>query len=465
MKKIHEIRQGLTDLVAASPAAGGGARPAHRYVHLWRFCARRLHDNNVMAMSAALSFRTIFALIPTIIVAFLAMKSLGVVEDSKRMLRDFLDRTGLTQITYVERSAPGEAAPEQPDAAGGPEITVAEKVESLVDKVESQLTVGRLGPVTGIVLVWTALTLLTTVERSLNRIFGAPRPRSLARRILTYWSAVTLGPLALALVSRVGGDVFAAGRNVPVLEWTLGPLGWIMPVAVGILLLAGLYTVMPNTQVRFLAALEGAALAVPVWLAVKWGFSMYVDHVGRHSLYGAMGLIPLFLMWLNVSWWIFLLGAEVSYVAANLPRLLRAEQDGDRPITPWHHLAGALVVARAQLAAGGPVEAGDVAKALGLPSGPAETVMVRLCELGVLVRVAGDGPVRCVLALPASRIPVAEVLRTDRLAAGEAPAAGDPEIAAMVADVRRRSEAGVAGLTVADLVEPSGGRNLGRCGS
>ncbi len=459
MKKIHEIRQRVTDLVAASPAAGGGARPAHRVVHLWRFCARRLHDNNVMAMSAALSFRSIFALIPTIIVAFLAMKSLGVVEDSKRMLRDFLDRSGLTQIAYVERSAPGEATPEgpdAPDAAEGPQITVAEKVEALVDKIESQLTVGRLGPVTGIVLVWTALTLLTTVERSLNRIFGAPRPRSLARRILTYWSAVTLGPLALALVSRVGGDVFAAGRNIPVLEWTLGPLGWILPVAAGILLLAALYTVMPNTQVRFLAALEGAAVAVPVWLVAKWGFSMYVEHVGRQSLYGALGLIPLFLMWLNFSWWIFLLGAEVAYVTANLPRLLRAQQDGDRPITPWHHLAGALVVARAQRTAGGPVEAGDVAKALGLPSGPAETVIVRLCDMGVLVRVAGDGPMRCVLAMPASRIAVAEVLRTDRPAAAEAPAAGDPEIAAMVADVRRRSEAGVAGLTVADLVDRAG---------
>lgn len=454
MRLLDSLRQRVTNLLTAPLAElGSWARLARGQVHVWRYCIRRLHQNNVMAMSAALSFRTIFALVPMIIVAFLAMKSLGVVEDSKQMLRDFLDRSGLSQITYVEAAAPGARPAGAPDAVADHRITVAEKVEALVDGVEKQLTVGRVGPISVALLIWTALTLLTTIERSLNRIFEAPRSRSLARRILIYWSAVTLGPLILVTVSRVGGDLIEAVRNLPVLEWTLGPLGWVAPILVGVILLAGLYAVMPNTPVRFRLALKGAILAVPLWAVAKWGFSLYVEYVGSRSLYGALGLIPLFLMWLNFSWWIFLFGAEVSHATANVSRLLRADVDADHPPTPWHYLAAALAVARAQADGEGPVASKDVAGALSLPPQAAEAILGGLCESAVLVRVAGDGPLRCVLALPAGRIPVSQIL-----AAG-CPDAGDPgraadesDIARAVADVRRRTEAGVAGLTVADLL-------------
>ncbi|MBE3068843.1 MAG: YihY/virulence factor BrkB family protein [Planctomycetes bacterium] len=455
MKLFDSLRQRVTNLLTAPLAElGSWARLARGQVNLWRYCIRRLHQNNVMAMSAALSFRTIFALVPMIIVAFLAMKSLGVVEDSKQILRDFLDRSGLSQITYVEAAAPGATPPETPDTVGNDRrITVSEKVEALVEGVEKQLTVGRVGPISVALLIWTALTLLTTVERSLNRIFEAPRSRSLARRILIYWSAVTLGPLILVTVSRVGGDLIEAVRNLPVLEWTLGPLGWVAPILVGVLLLAGLYAVMPNTPVRFRLALKGAVLAVPLWAVAKWGFSLYVEHVGRHSLYGALGLIPLFLMWLNFSWWIFLFGAEVSHAAGNVTRMLRANVDGDHPPTPWHYLAAVLAVARAQADGESPVASKDVAGALGLPPQAAEAILGGLCESAVLVRVAGDGPLRCVLALPAGRIHVSQVLAASS-PDGDDPgrAAEESDIARAVADVRRRTGAGVADLTVADLL-------------
>src|SRR5262245_24608837 len=90
------------------------ARFVHFQVKLWRFCAARLHRNNLLAMAAALSFRTIFALIPTLVLAFLVAGALGVLEDSKGSLRSFLEASGFSQIAALPDA--NDAEPAQPHA-------------------------------------------------------------------------------------------------------------------------------------------------------------------------------------------------------------------------------------------------------------------------------------------------------------------------------------------------------------
>ncbi len=485
MQIFDELHRRVKNLLTAPLAElGSWARFARGQVTLWRYCARRLHENNVMAMSSALSFRTIFAMVPLVIVAFLALKSLGVVEDSKTYLRDFLDRFGLAQITYTE---PGQA-PAPPDGEGAPSpeqgeppappppredaqlpgtppydvpqrISVAEKIESVVEKAEKRLTLGTVGPVTVVLLVWTALTLLTTMERSLNRIFEAPRARGFARRTLIYWSAVTLGPLIIVVAVQLGGGLVEAVRYVPVLRWTLGPIGWIAPFVVGVLVVGSLYTLMPNTRVQFRRALEGAVLAIPFWGVARWGFAVYVDRVGVTSIYGAMALIPLFLLWLNLSWWIFLFGAQVAHAAANVEQLMRADAERDTTLTAWHDLAAVVAVARAQAARGRAVSPAEVAEALACPEGRAEVLLRRLADADILLRAPppdektdGEGAERVALAVPPDRLPVARVLAIHCPDGDVASDTGDAEVSRVVADARRRAEAGIEGLTVADLL-------------
>jgi len=470
MKSLDEVRHRIRNLLTAPQAElGSWARFARGQITLWRYCMRRLGENNVQAMSSALSFRTIFALVPLVIVAFLALKSLGVVEDSKVWLHDFLDQSGLTHITYStgNEGGPAEeggASPvppvvESPDPAGTapytvPEqITVAEKIESVVDYAESQLTVGRVGPLSAVLLVWTALTLLTTIERCLNRIFEAPRARGLARRILIYWSVVTLGPVLLVTAVELGGRLVDSVRNVPVLAWTLGPIGWVAPFVMGVLFLAALYALMPNTHVSFRRALEGAVLAVPIWAVFRWAFALYVERVGSQSLYGALGLLPLFLLWLNLSWWIFLFGAQVAHAAANVQRLMRARQDAEGPVTPWHDLAAVLAIAQTQETLGGAATPADVAQALAWPEARAEALVGRLAEAGVLIRSETGPETRCGLAVTPDRLPVARVLHLRWADAEEqADPDGGASVARAVAHVRRQAEAGIDHLTVADMM-------------
>jgi hypothetical protein len=259
--------------------------------------------------------------------------------------------------------------------------------------------------------------------------------------------------LVIVVAVRLGGGLVESVRNVPVLSWTLGPIGWIAPFVVGVLVVAALYTLMPNTQVSFRRAMEGAVLAVPIWAVARWAFALYVDHVGSQSLYGAMGLIPLFLLWLNLSWWVFLFGAQVSHAAANVQRLMRADADRDAHLTAWDDLATVLAVARTQAESGGPVGPVEVAGALACSQTQAETRLRRLTATDVvLFAEPEDAPDRVALAVSPDRLPVARVLGIHSLD-GEAVAPdGDAAVTRAVAGARRRAEAGIEGLTVGDLL-------------
>ncbi|HOF18533.1 MAG TPA: hypothetical protein PK082_06460, partial [Phycisphaerae bacterium] len=97
-----KLRRRVGNLLAApGEELGSWARLAQYQFHLWRFCLRRLREHNAMAMSAALSFRTIFALVPTLVLAFLALRAAGVMGDARQSLRDLMERGGLTQIALV----------------------------------------------------------------------------------------------------------------------------------------------------------------------------------------------------------------------------------------------------------------------------------------------------------------------------------------------------------------------------
>ena len=454
MKVIDSIKTRLTRLLTApGEELGSWARFVRFQIHLWRHCARRLGENNAMAMSSALSFRTIFALVPALILALLVLRTFGVAADSKQVMRELFRHSGLSQLTYAESRRPSDDDPwaipiMQPQDSS---VTVAETIESLVDRVEKQLTLGRLGPIGAVLLIWTALTLLTTIERSLNRVFGAPRSRSLLRRLLLYWSVVTLGPVLLMSAGYLGNKIAASFGNHPALSWTVGAIGWVGPIVVGILLLAALYSMMPNTQVRFRVAVEGALVAIPLWLVAKWGFAQYVEHVGRRSLYGAIGLLPLFLMWLNLSWWIFLFGAEVAHTAANLSRMVSADRDERVILTPWHVLAAVLAVARSQSLGRGPAAVEKISTAANLGYDVTERLLGRLTAEGILCHVA-DETGQFVLARPAAKIPVAEILRIGSAEiAGERARSGG-EVDRAVAEVRRRIEADVEHLTIEDAL-------------
>ena len=465
MEWLQAVRQRVVRMLASpGEELGSWARFVRFQVRLWTFCARRLRKNNALAMSSALSFRTILAMVPAIVLGVVVLKSFGALGDTRQALRNGLRRSGLAKIAVVV--APRESGPAgtQPSSRPGQTVSVADEIERVVTHVEAQLTFGRLGPVGVALLIWSALTLLTTMERSLNRIFGAPRSRGIARRVMLYWSAMTLGPVAWFLAN------YAAGLTAPWFAssgrwgWVLAAVGWAQPVLVGIVLLVALYVLMPNTKVSVRSALGGAMVALPLWLLAKWGFGVYVrELVGTGNLYGSLGLLPLFLLWLNLSWYLFLFGAQIAHTAANLDDLTRAERAERTGFGPWELLGAALAVARAFTSG---VSAGveHVAGALGVSRASARALLDRLAAEGVLCPTRQKRQTVYVPSRDLARLRVAEVMEFAASTDEHHPAAPPAgELDRLVGRVRHMAGRALADMTLADLLaedapaEPGGG--------
>ncbi len=179
----------------------------------------------------------------------------------------------------------------------------------------------RLGVVGLAVLVLTALSLVLTIDKTLNGIWRVQRRRPLARRVLIYWAVMTLAPLLLAaslslssyVLSASGGLVAAMPGGVrlalDITEFALLSVG-----------LMALYRFVPNTSVRRGHAWAGGIFAALGIEAAKRLLAFYIGTVPTYSaIYGAFATFPILLVWIYVAWVVVLLGAVV---AAYLPSLL-----------------------------------------------------------------------------------------------------------------------------------------------
>jgi membrane protein len=462
-------------IVSPGQELGRGARFVQFQLRLWYFCARRLRQNNAMAISAALSFHTIFAMVPTIALAVVVMKPFGGLDSGKGRLREMLDQAGLGLIRLTgapgedgasstrpagTQPAAGDPAPTHGGDGGQPVATATDKVMEVVDLLQSKLTFGRLGPIGLVLLIWAALTLMTTMERALNRVFEAPSSRGMGRRTLLYWAVLTLLPVAFYLVEvlshALAGFFQHAGGW---LAWFFLLLGWAQPVVVGVLLLAAVYVLLPNTKVSPRAALGGAVVAFPAWLVARWAFSLYLTKVvGANPLYGSLGLVPLFLMWLNISWLLLLFGAELAHTAANVGKLSLAEQQAERPLLgPWELLAAAVAVAERFAGGAGASPVSQVAGRLNVSPGAAGALLDRLAERHILCRVDRPDEPAYVPARSLDTIDVADFLsfaESPDLPSADVPGQGD--LAAVIAKVRATAGESLAGVSLMDLVRGKG---------
>lgn len=454
MKTIRELRTRLERLLTApGEELGRFARFLRFQLQLWRFCARRLKENNATAMSAALSFRTIFAAVPVLVLAFLVLRSAGVLGDPQEALHNVLQQAGLEHIQIASEPAAAETQPVIDEAPPREEVSAAEWLGRLVDRVESQLTLGRVGPVGVVLLVWTSVSLLTTLERSLNRIFEAPRSRSLGRRALMYWSVLTLIPLLLVAASYAGRQASAAVVELSFGSAILVFVGWIGPILVGLFVLAAIYKLVPNTRVSVRAAVGGAIIALPLWLVAKWGLSLYISSlVTRGHIYGTLGLLPLFLIWVNASWLIFLFGGQLAYTAANLRRMESAELAERMMPGPSDLLATALAVTGPYETGRGPVSLEQVCDDLDLPAETTRRLLDRLVHGHVLCPVGDEDSELYIPARPAATIDVLEVMEMGSGRRGS-KAGQSREIRRILEGVRRQTEASLGGVTLADLLK------------
>lgn len=261
------------------PAIGGP-------VGFVRGVGQRLSGVGLAGTAAALSFTTVLGLVPLFTVAFVYVARFPLFERFQSAFERFL----------VRHLLPGTGTAIRP----------------YLDEFTAKA--GNLQGVGILIVVITAVLLVATVEKEINAIWGTQRPRSMVRRIAIYTVGVTLGPLAIGAAVYSTNWLMEASLSADlVTKPEASALATPIAISLATLVFTLFYVVLPARRVPWLAGLAGGLVAALAFEAAKRGFVLYVTNVPTYQrVYGAVAIVPLFLIWIFVSWIVVLFGAAVT---------------------------------------------------------------------------------------------------------------------------------------------------------
>jgi membrane protein len=369
-----------------------------RFIYdLGRHGARQLQHDRAPQMAGALAFRTLFALLPVLVVGTVIIRAFRGYADLQAQLESFFAAYGLDQLTISGNT-------ENPAVAGG--TSLADWLMGLIKNVET-INLAAIGWVGVAVVIYAAIGLMVTIEKSFNIIYRAPEGRSWPRRLTVYWTVLTLGPGAIVAAMWVSGGLesfFATHggwwsffKAAPVL-WNYLAL-WMVTFAI--------YKLVPHTNVTLRPALFGALLAaVLLELGQRLLGVYFAKAVSFSQLYGSLGLIPVFMFWVYVMWLIVLFGLEVSATLQMLGGRRRLEEiearDQTGLVDPTSVLLVMQLIAR-RFEHSRPTTAREVADEVSLPEATVVKMIERLVAAGFLHRLDRDDAA-VTLALPPDQV-------------------------------------------------------------
>jgi membrane protein len=282
----------------------------------------------------------------------------------------------------------------------------------------------RLGSAGLFLLVATALALVLTIDRTLNGLWRVRKARPLGQRLLIYWTALTLGPLALGVSLSVTSYALSASKGlVGALPGGVNLLLWLIEFGLLALSMAALFRYVPNTSVRWRHAWAGALFVAVGFEAAKKVLAWYVVLVPTYSvLYGAFATVPILLLWIYLGWVIVLLGAVIAAYAPSLQmRVVR------RAPTPGYRFELALGLlqrlAEARGASPHGLSMGGLAEALRADPLQLEPVIELLAQIDWVQRLDEAGDARLVLLCDPARVALAPLVDRLLLAPGASSAA------------------------------------------
>lgn len=204
-----------------------------------------------------------------------------------------------------------------------------EVAEKVIGFAQSLLGNSRGGLIAGVgvaVLFWTVIKLLGNIESSFNNIWGIKTSRTWRRKFSDYLSVMLVCPVLLIMASSV--TVLITSQVTLLVEKLsfLGPLAdgiiltlKFLPYAVIWIVFTFLYFFMPNTKVKVKACLVAGVIAGTIYQVLQWGYITFQVGVANYgAIYGSFAALPLFLVWMQLSWLVVLFGAEVSFAEQNV---------------------------------------------------------------------------------------------------------------------------------------------------
>ncbi|MFH7321208.1 YihY/virulence factor BrkB family protein [Desulfurivibrio sp. D14AmB] len=328
-----------------------GARDLLRVIMIF---IREFDRDRIPLRAAALTFTIMLSLVPTLALGTAVLKGLGAGDQMRQAAHRFIDQmesaTTLWEIPPLEKepaAAPekSEQATAEPGQALGSATHLRQAIDQIFDYVD-RTDFATLGAFGVIGLVVAVVVVLGSIERSMNAIWHTETSRPMGRRVMDYLALMVLLPLAINLTFATEATLQSETLRqrffifLPVggtEEFLLG----LMPLLLLTLTFTILYRFLPNTRVKTTPALIGGLFGAIAWLVVQGIYLKLQIGVARYNaIYGSFATLPLFLIWLQVCWIIFLSGAEMAFAvqARHTYRL------SDREISPVIRLTLAFAV-------------------------------------------------------------------------------------------------------------------------
>jgi membrane protein len=251
---------------------------------MFLFARRRLREESLQQVAGSLTFTTVFALVPLLTIALAIFTTFPMFQALRQGLEAY----------FVQSVMPKQ---------------IATPILNNLTMFAAKAT--RLSAVGAVALVLTSVAMMGTIERVFNRIWRVKAERSWARRILVYWAILTLGPVLVGVSLSMSTHVYMATSDLVGAVPVLGALVYaVLSLAVTAAAFTLMYVVVPNRLVDWRDALWGGLMAALFFELAKRGFAVFITKFPTYSrIYGTLAALPLFLLWIYLSWMITLIGA------------------------------------------------------------------------------------------------------------------------------------------------------------
>ncbi len=329
-------------------------------------------DHRIQLRASALTFYSLLSIVPVAAMVFGIAKGFGFKTRLENELNKMIsEREELADVlTYVQEFA-----------------------NSMLDNINGGVIAG-----VGLVfLFWSVMKLLGNIENSFNVIWQIRKSRAFARKFADYLSIMLIAPVLFFLSSTITVYLGNIAGSESIIGENLGPLLMfvvkLMPYLLIFLLFTLLYVIMPNTKVQFKYALNAGFIAGIIFQITQFVYIYFQVGVGRFgAIYGSFVALPLFLFWLQISWLIVLLGAEMSFAYQNLENyefeseVFSISRKNRRLLT---FLLMHTIVKRFQTGEK-PNTAAELSHALGIPVRMVREIIYDLIEANLLVEATTD---------------------------------------------------------------------------
>jgi membrane protein len=405
-----------------------------KQLRIFSLAFKGFNEDKCLIKATALTFYTLFSIVPILALVFAMGKAFGYDQKLKAEIA-----TGY-----------------------GDSSTVLNQAFIYADRMLENAKGSLIAGFGVLLLLWSVISLLINIENSFNDIWEIKKGRTWYRKLTDYVTIIIIAPIFLVVSS--GLTVF--------LQYYSNSDAWILSTTMAVLLklisflmLAGvfafIYIVLPNTKVTFRSAAIAAVITAVLFELLQWGYINFQVGAGRlNAIYGTFAALPLFLIWVQYSWYIVLFGAELAFANQNVGHY-ELENEIQNISVRYKRVIALLVCNRIVKnfhEGKKPLSAKDLAGVLDLPMRLALTILNELVETKVLteVKTSSDKEIAYQPAIADSKLTIKFIInRLDEKGVNELPIHDPNELSSingLLTDIDRLMDNNTGNTLVKDII-------------